>query len=140
MTAQMHEIIFYEGEEYGMASEPLKPYLKSLKNRPLIEPVSTDCWRGYLGTWEVRGKRLYLVNLQVSTGGEEEQGMDYIFKGQKEIFAGWFSGRIIIPHGKLLKYIHMGYASIYEKELYLDFENGILLDTLTAENIIFDDD
>ena len=140
MTAQMHEIIFYEGEEYGMATEPLEPYLESLKDKPLIEPTSTACWRGYLGTWEVRGKKLYLIGLEVSTGGLEEEGMDYIFQGKKEIFAGWFSGRIIIPHGKLLKYVHMGYESIYEKELYLDFENGILVDTLTAENLIFDDD
>ena len=66
--------------------------------------------------------------------------MQRINGGQKEIFAGWFSGRIIIPHGKLLKYVHMGYESIYEKELYTDFENGILIDTLTADNLVFDDD
>ena len=140
MTAQMHEIIFYEGKEYGMATEPLKHYLESLKNRPLIEPNLSSCWRGYTGTWEVKGKRLYLVDLQVSRGYKDDEGMDYIFPGQQEVFAGWFSGRILIPHGKLLKYIHMGYESIYEKELYLDFENGILVDTHTAENLVFDDD
>ena len=140
MTAQMHEIIFYEGEEYGMATEPLKPYLEKIIKKPLIWPTSSACWRGYIGTWEVRDKKLYLVDLFVSIGYEDDERMDYIFPGQQEVFAGWFSGRIRIPHGKLLKYVHMGYESIYEKELYLDFENGILVDTLTAENLIFDDD
>ncbi len=140
MTAQMHEIIIYEGEEHGMASEPLEPYLESLKEKPLIESTSTACWRGYVGTWEVKDKKLYLIDLQVSTGGEEEEGMDYIFPGQKEVFAQWFSGSVRIPYGKLLKYIHMDYESIYEKDLYLDFEDGILTNAHTYENLVFDEE
>ena len=37
-----------------------------------------------------------------------------------------------IPQGKQLRYVHMGYGSIDEKEIILTFENG----KLTKENII----
>ncbi len=139
MTAQEHEIIIYEGEEHGMASEPLNDYLKTLKEKPLLLSNSTACWRGYQGTWEVRDKMLFLVKLVAFVGDDEEMGLDYIFPGQKEVFAGWFTGQVRIPQGELLKYVHMEYESIYERDLVLIFEDGVLVDSVNYENIVTGD-
>ena len=38
----------------------------------------------------------------------------------------WFTGVIRIPQGKLLHYVHMGFASVYEQELHLKIEAGIV--------------
>ena len=44
-----------------MTCEPLKEYLaeKSI-NFPLI---NTACWRGYIGSWEIKDNKLYLISL-----------------------------------------------------------------------------
>ena len=56
------------------------------------------------------------------------------FPGKHEIFADWFSGEIRIPTGKLLKYIHLGYQSIFEKDIFLNFKDGILLSETIKDN------
>jgi len=44
------------------------------------------------------------------------------------IFASWYSGDLISPQGRLIQYVHMGYSSIYERELQCKIENGLPLD------------
>jgi hypothetical protein len=124
MTAQTGEKLLCGGVEYWMATEPLDIYLSN-KNIELV-PCNTACGRGYYGTWEIRNSKLFLVGLIAYVKGYEEVGIDFPFPGQKEVFASWFSGEIRIPTGKLLKYVHMDYCSIYEKDNFLTFENGIL--------------
>ncbi|QHT68058.1 hypothetical protein GXP67_16130 [Rhodocytophaga rosea] len=51
-----------------------------------------------------------------------------------KVEAGWFSGDIKIPKGKLLRYVHMGYMSTYEKELVISIENGLVIETNEYEN------
>lgn len=48
-----------------------------------------------------------------------------------------FSKVIRIPHGKMMKYVHQGYASLYEKELFLRFESGILVSYREEDNTHF---
>jgi hypothetical protein len=51
-----------------------------------------------------------------------------------KVLAFWFTGDLIVPKGKLVEYVHMGYMSKYEKELVLNIENGILIDAVEYEN------
>lgn len=51
-----------------------------------------------------------------------------------KVLADWFSGKVELPTGKLLHYIHLGYASIYEKDIILKFRNGVLLSRRTRNN------
>jgi hypothetical protein len=59
--------------------------------------------------------------------------MSTIFPGEKKVLASWFSGHVIIPNGKLVKYVHMGYASTYEKYILLRVENGAVTRTWTTD-------
>jgi hypothetical protein len=43
------------------------------------------------------------------------------------VFAHWFSGRLRIPQGKLLEYVHGGYASTYERDVLLTLKNGVVI-------------
>jgi len=133
MTAQTGERLFYKGEDTRIATEPLDQYLQ---NRNDIEFVSfsTACWRGYYGQWEIKDRKLYLIEFKAYLEGYREVGLDYLFPGQNTVFANWFSGKIRIPQGKILDYIHMGYASLYERDLILVFENGILTNEYTVDN------
>lgn len=58
----------------------------------------------------------------------------YLFPDQEKVFAEWFTGEIRIPYGEMLQYYHIGYASVYEKELYLEFENGYLIGKREKDN------
>ena len=128
MTAQLKEILLYKGDKVGMATEPLSPYLKNRKDIK-FSLRSTACLRGYFGTWELRDKKLFIIALKACTDKYRnyEVNLNYLFPGENEVFADWFTGDIIVPHGKLLQYVHMGYQSIYEKEFILSFNNGILI-------------
>lgn len=127
MTAQIGERLRYKGKVYEMATEPLEAYLQTRHDIAFIMH-STACWRGYYGKWKISYGKLYLIGLKAYLEGYEEVGLDYLFPNQKEVFANWFTGEIRIPQGALLEYIHIGYASIYERNLFLVFKDGILLD------------
>ncbi len=43
------------------------------------------------------------------------------------VHAFWYSGKLIAPHGKLLKYVHMGYDSIYESDRVIEIKHGNLI-------------
>jgi len=131
MTAQIKEILLYKGNKVGMATEPLNPYLKNRKDIN-FESQSTGCWRGYLGFWELRDKNLFIVKLIVTK--DKQVDLNYLFPGQNEVFADWFSGEIRIPQGEMLKYVHMGYQSIFEKDLFLKFKKGVLIDERVIDN------
>jgi hypothetical protein len=47
--------------------------------------------------------------------------------------ATWFSGEIRIPEGECVQYAHMGFESTYERELWLRFEEGLLVDSRRVE-------
>lgn len=133
MTAQAGERLIFKGEKTWMAAEPLNQYLQNRKNISFVAP-STACWRGYYGQWEIKNNKLYLIDLKAYLEGYGEVGLGYLFPGQKTVFANWFSGKIRIPQGELLYYVHGGYDSLYEKDLILVFENGILLNEYIVDN------
>lgn len=136
MTAQAGERIIYKDQEYFMATEPLEQYLDGLKERPNLVFPSTACWRGYYGTWKIEDKRLFLIKLKCFTEGYSEVGMEFIFPNQEIVFAGWFTGEIRIPQGEMLEYVHMGYESLFEKDLFLKIENGLVIDEWVVDNRI----
>ena len=120
------DTLMLDGESYSIAAEPMADYLQTARLPHPLVPHSTACWRGYFSAWSVDDERLYLIEWNGYIGDFEEVGMEYIFPGQEKVFAEWYSGEIRIPQGKLVCYIHGGYESIYEKDLFLKFEKGIL--------------
>lgn len=132
MTAQFAETLIYKGEHLRMATEPLEKYLSGLEDGSPFRMLHTACWRGYQGTWELKDNKLYLVDLTGRGADDKEVGMDYLFPNQKEKFADWFSGEIRIQQGEQLEYVHMGYESVYEKDLFLEFKDGVLV----SENVV----
>jgi hypothetical protein len=133
MTAQAGERLFYKGEETWMAAEPLNQYLQNRNDIKFISP-STACWRGYTGQWEIKDNKLYLIGLKAYIEGYREVDLSYLFPRQKQVIADWFSGKIRVPQGEMLDYVHMGYASLYERDLILEIKNGELVNEYVVEN------
>lgn len=133
MTAQAGERLFYKGEETWMAAEPLNQYLQKRNDIKFISP-STACWRGYFGQWEIKDNKLYLIGLKAYLEGYREVDLNYLFPRQKQVIADWFSGKIRVPQGEMLDYVHMGYASLFERDLILEIKNGELVNEYVVEN------
>lgn len=39
-----------------------------------------------------------------------------------------------VPLGKQLQYVHMGFGTVYEKEVHIKIENGVVAGTRTIDN------
>ena len=140
MTAQATEILLFEGEELSLCNEPLEHFLEN--NRMSVKFMSphTALWRGYIGTWSIEGERLYLKSLEATihdevSGGLQEVGLDAVFPAfPRGVFAHWFSGELRCARGSLLKYVHGGFGSVYERDLFFKVKKGVVIDRREVVN------
>ncbi len=95
MTHQLHENMIYEGQDVSMFSFPGfpedHPRIIELTDKQIWakgEPrrVSSNCWRGYIGSWEIKEGKLYLLKLE----------RDYDLEGDEPLFAGWVTAELHI--------------------------------------------
>ena len=134
-TAQMSDKLIYKGETVYIFSNPLESFFDASHRRPALPPGSTACWRGYVATWKIEDGYLYLVKMQDCTSEKAEIPLSMIFQDRpKPVRADWFSGTLRIPQGKMLRYVHMGYGSIFERDLFLFIEKGKLVSEQVADN------
>lgn len=135
MTAQFAERLLYQGKEVAMCTTPLDDYFAMGGYTPRFESYCTALWRGYVGRWEIVDERLYLVELHGTLEDGAEASVATIFPDFPDrVFAHWYTGIIRIPQGKLLEYVHMGYGSTYERDLFLDIERGVVVATRLQHN------
>ena len=111
MTIQAGDVLSYNGKKTTITAEPLKPYLETRNDVSFIFK-STALVRGYIGIWEIKNKKLYLVSLVGFINNNEKVDLKYLFPNLTEVFAVWFSGDIRIP----------------EEEIVLNFSKGTLID------------
>ena len=132
MTTQAGDILLYNGEKTTIASEPLKQYLETREDVSFILK-STAIVRGYIGNWEIKNHKLFLVSLLGFIENKKQVDLNYLFPNKNEVFADWFTGDIRIPQGKMLKKVNLGYESIFEKNRILRFKEGVFVNE-TVEN------
>lgn len=118
-----------------MRSEPLDAYFKRTGMRPELKWPHTACWRGYVGTWEIIDERLYLVGFEGWRPDDTKMTLENLFPGSGgKVLAHWFSGKVEVPSGELLQYIHLGHASVYESSIIFKFRKGVLLSRRVRNN------
>jgi hypothetical protein len=131
MTAQVPETLRFKGEELDMCCEPLASYLRVTRKVLNYTMTSSACWRGYQGTWEIVNDQLYLVEIsaeiQTTVGARSVTLQDYFTRASGPVFAHWFTGEIRCTRGAILEYVHGGYGSTYEEDLFLEIKAGMLI-------------
>lgn len=141
-TAQAPDYILIKGKEYALNTNPLQKHLEEIKWQPPKEArISSANWRGYIAKWEIKNGYLLLKNVTILVG-VKKQGSDVrksilrtLFSSKKAITASWYSGALIVPDGKQIQYVHMGYGSTYEHYQILRIELGKVIEhlSMTAE-------
>lgn len=139
MTAQFGEHLRHDGREMSMTTEPLEDFFALGGVNPgLGQDWPADCsalWRGYIGTWEILGGRLYLIAINVLPGSRVAANLETVFPGYPDrVFAHWYTGTLRSPQGKVLKYVHMGDQSTFERDLLIDVERGVIVGERIREN------
>lgn len=136
-TAQAPEILKFGGKTYFIHTNPLTPVLMEKPGRlPEAGAHSTGLWRGYIGSWSIRGNRLMLDDVKVPTrhymdddAPEEKQfqsAMKPLFGTSEPQVATWFTGNLIVPTGEMVNYVHMGYGSTYSSYMVLTIVKGVV--------------
>jgi hypothetical protein len=125
--------------------------------RPQFVNAPSFISRGYVATWAISDEMLYLDGISgwvivdadgqpiqsrtpitqqpFSTGLPEKPSpvpatVEMLFPGsQGRVPATWFTGRLHIPRGALLREGHLGLNSVYEEEITLELENGRVVRT-----------
>lgn len=144
-TAQMPEILVLDGKKEEMISTPLEVYFKSGHERPVVMRLgisSSGLWREYIGTWEVKGDELYLTSLHKPDYDSDDRTkvgevfpLTTVFADAKgPVKASWYSGVLRVRRGEMLRYVHMGFASVYSKTLYLTVKEGRVIARREVDN------
>lgn len=126
MTTQRTDLLHYRGRRYAVERAPQVPprprdpeRLQHPEASPLdacTDPATagrrnalraralSSLWRGYRGTWAVRGGRLWLVGLDVVGTGKLVPGMEQVFPGSTgQVLADWFTGEMVCPLGDVVQ-------------------------------------
>lgn len=136
MTAQFHEHIEINKQSYGLCTEPLQTYLSLMKNPPEFEWCCTACYRGYIGSWAIKDNVLYLTNIKIEDPSFSTfKNWRMMFDNKKgDIKAEWYSGVLRIPKGEVLEYVHGGYGSKYESDLFITIDKGNVIKEEVVQN------
>ena len=119
MSDQVKEKILINGEIKYMDIMPNMPSHRRIReeksNKIRSKYLNTGCWREYIGTWEIKDNKLYLVKIDGK----------YKLLGEP-IFAHWVNDTIIVQNGELLVSHYKMYDSLYEQELHIVITDGIV--------------
>jgi hypothetical protein len=126
MTTQVKERIIIDGEKYPLLNALSLPE-DDTKIKQKEGPISTrsSCWRGYVGTWEIKDDKLYLIDF--SSG-------KYDVLVNLPILADWISGTAKVATGEV-KASSSWDIETYETETHLTFESGLIVKTENIKNI-----
>lgn len=130
MTAQVSDLIVLSERELPLLCNPLDDYFAVAKKPSPFRGSSTACWRGYIARWLIEDGRLFITSVTnrlpplITADGDEITLATLFPDAPPPIEARWFTGTLRIGHDGLLKYVHMGYASVYANEEYIDVAEG----------------
>ena len=138
MTVQVPETLLYKGEALSLHDYPLQPYLASGATAVKFQAHSTALHRGYVGTWTIRQGRLYLIKLEGHVGpfaNTRAVALDALFPDAKDgVLADWYTDEMRCPMGELLHYGRGGFTSVYESDLFIQIERGVVLSERVVMN------
>ncbi len=134
-TAQAPDILILNEHTEALNTNPLQSYLEEHpKALPRADFSSSNNWRGYVATWSIEEDMLILKRVDVRFRSPETPDdfskvikrnvISDMFPDIERVVAIWYSGALIIPQGKLVNYVHMGYGSTYERYKIIVINKG----------------
>jgi len=137
-TAQVPDILLHEGKERALCTTPFDSAPKEYRSQVPFKPSHTGCWRGYQAWWSIVDGRLYLDRVEDCSFGDGEEWTASDLTGGREerLLADWYSGVLRVWDGEMLEYVHGGFGSVYERDLMLVIEKGVVTRTLVVNHFM----
>jgi hypothetical protein len=122
-------------------------YLTKISAKKLVRPPTREeieleynRRKGLPGWTPYDPKKQYSL-IRLVLQGDQSRWAPYeladLFPGkvdQGRVLAYWFTGELRIPEGNILRYVHMGYGSLYEQERFIQVTAGILMSERVLDN------
>ncbi len=94
-------------------------------NKHIPKPLSTANKRGYIGTWEIIDRQLYLVDLKPDYLDKESKfGLKDLFGSDEKVKAIWYTGNFEIPIGDPIARMELFNDPVYESKKIIEILNG----------------
>jgi hypothetical protein len=160
-TSQTGDIIIWQGDTLTLFSNPLelrsdwttlkknitteienedrRLYPQKYEKDEVEALFSTGCWRGYIAEWKLEDNKIYLNNIYACNDYKVKVDLKKLFQNEFKddlLFANWLNSKLIVPKGKCIELINLDYKSIYEKEIVIEFKNGLLTNIKTYNNYV----
>ena len=118
---------------YLFFEEPLNSYWGRFVKCPSICSSSHIPWdKGYYALWELNLEKLYLLDFLTENNFITRVSYcfeDYFGKKNEPFFAEWYSGKINVMDGKIIKSNNHHFPDRHEYLFTIKFKHGILDDT-----------
>ena len=134
MTAQIGDGLRLDGQPAQLMGCPALPWhhprfrkLSEAEAREVSKDsliFSTACWRNYVADWRINNGKLYLERI---TG-------IYTLDGEELLFADWVTETLRISRGARLAYVHMGFGSVFDKDVLLEVRMGVVVSQTVRDN------
>ncbi|MCO7225989.1 hypothetical protein [Pleionea sp. CnH1-48] len=133
-TAQVPDTLLFQGKTHDLHVNPLSRFFEENPElKPESEVTVTSNWRGYEATFSIVNDQLYVNDITVLRKGffkwndiRDVSVIRDVFPEKLDRRLKWYSGLLISPKGKVVKYIHGGYASQFERYLLIRVKKGIV--------------
>jgi hypothetical protein len=150
-TSQVGDRLILDNDTLSLCTLPLESYLDRLGRRPAVaigNLENTANWRGYVATWKIEHSALWLVKVEKEYWRGQMPYKDHnwdteirvipidsFFPGQSApVFAWWYTGTLRIPEGELLHHVHMGFASLTERDRFYTVYKGMVTGCSVVDN------
>ena len=138
MTAQVWDVLHFEGRELPLLSLPLDSLWSETRPCPRFVWSSTGCYRGYVATWTIDDSRLYLTGVDglvsVDQGGPLPASVALLFpEAGDRAYAEWFTGKLRVPEGNLVHRSDIAEGCVFERELHIVIDRGVVIGSEAVE-------
>lgn len=129
---QNRDTLIMAGVKYPMSLSPIEQ-MDSKSFNILAEDIGfreAFSWnyRGHIATWKIIDNKLCLEKIWSISKGDVSfrEAMRSYTDNKGHVYASWFSGTIICGTGPVLWYSRDGWSDLYETEVKLTIESGVV--------------
>ncbi|MCV2370053.1 hypothetical protein [Roseateles oligotrophus] len=134
-TAQIPDTLLFLGETAPIYSAPLLPIAKDKQYYSRIRPflgegTCSASWHGFRANWSIERDQLILLSIQSEPCSDSPKAIPLgaIFIGRTApLIADWYTGRVILPRGEILKHDLFSGRHLYERYRVFQIERGLVV-------------
>jgi hypothetical protein len=148
-SPQQPDLLILDGDTVAIYQLPLGYFLRQDEEnyywhmrRSEQQRIASNNWRGYRAIWTIEDDGLWLQDLMLVSpdpfGLSDEEAKERILRGSltsRPIFASWYSGKIIVPAGDLLRWDGV-FERTFTTEVLYTFDQGHLTSVDTVSNYL----